>query len=160
VKIARNKVAGHPLKALIDSKPWDHFHDRSTAHEKSIIRSCRSPQLTLRIDRRIVVNCSLIEDGLTTIETRCLRSSNIWQVWRVTIVLINPLTDNTDNVRTLDVLISVGTCLQTISVRDPFLSCENEDIDICAGTKNEILHRQAGLVGDDYYFCCPRSCGA
>lgn len=73
VKIARNKVAGHPLKALIDSKPWDHFHDRSTAHEKSIIRvmSFAATDSTNWTGESLST-VQLIEDGLTTIRDKVL----------------------------------------------------------------------------------------
>ncbi len=73
VKIARNKVAGHPLKALIDSKPWDHFHDRSTAHEKSIIRvmSFEATDST-NWSGVSMLTVQLMDDGLTTIRDKML----------------------------------------------------------------------------------------
>jgi hypothetical protein len=36
--VARNIVAGHPIGGNMDGESWHHFHDRATAHDKSIIR--------------------------------------------------------------------------------------------------------------------------
>ena len=38
VKIVRNIVAGHPLGGNMQGESWHHFHDRSTAHDKAVIR--------------------------------------------------------------------------------------------------------------------------
>jgi hypothetical protein len=38
VKIARNIVAGHPIGGTMAGESWHHFHDRSTAHDKAVIR--------------------------------------------------------------------------------------------------------------------------
>jgi len=38
VKIARNIVAGHPIGGNMQGESWHHFHDRSTAHDKAVIR--------------------------------------------------------------------------------------------------------------------------
>jgi hypothetical protein len=38
VKIARNIVAGHPVGGTMAGESWHHFHDRSTAHDKAVIR--------------------------------------------------------------------------------------------------------------------------
>jgi len=38
VKIARNIVAGHPIGGNMQGESWHHFHDRATAHDKTVIR--------------------------------------------------------------------------------------------------------------------------
>jgi hypothetical protein len=38
VKVIRNVVAGHPLGGSLQGKAWQHFHDRQTAHDKSVLR--------------------------------------------------------------------------------------------------------------------------
>ncbi len=38
VKIARNIIAGHPIGGNMQGESWHHFHDRSTAHDKAVIR--------------------------------------------------------------------------------------------------------------------------
>jgi hypothetical protein len=67
--IARNIVAGHPIGGNMDGESWHHFHDRATAHDKSIIRvmsfSRSDPEhwtgQTLRTEE-------LIKDGLRAIK--------------------------------------------------------------------------------------------
>jgi hypothetical protein len=38
VKITRTLVAGHPLGGSYQGRAWEHFHDRGTAHEKSVLK--------------------------------------------------------------------------------------------------------------------------
>lgn len=38
VLIARSIIAGHPLGTRVQQAKWQHFHDRSSAHEKSRLR--------------------------------------------------------------------------------------------------------------------------
>jgi hypothetical protein len=37
-KVARNIVAGHPIGGNMTGESWHHFHDRSMAHDKGVIR--------------------------------------------------------------------------------------------------------------------------
>jgi hypothetical protein len=38
VKITRTLVAGHPLGGSYQGRAWEHFHDRGSAHEKSVLK--------------------------------------------------------------------------------------------------------------------------
>jgi hypothetical protein len=38
VLVARNIVAGHPIGGNMDGQSWLHFHDRSSAHDKAVVR--------------------------------------------------------------------------------------------------------------------------
>jgi hypothetical protein len=38
IKITRTLVASHPLAGSYQGRPWEHFHDRGTAHEKSVLK--------------------------------------------------------------------------------------------------------------------------
>ncbi len=38
VKVTRNIVAGHPLRGTMHGRAWEHFHDRSSAHDHAVIR--------------------------------------------------------------------------------------------------------------------------
>jgi hypothetical protein len=39
IKITRTPVATHPLGGSYQGRrPWEHFHDRGTAHEKSVLK--------------------------------------------------------------------------------------------------------------------------
>ena len=67
--VARNIVAGHPIGGNMEGESWHHFHDRATAHDKTIIRvmsfSRSDPERwtgqTLRTEE-------LIKDGLHAIK--------------------------------------------------------------------------------------------
>ncbi len=38
VKITRTVVAGHPLGGSYRGRAWEHFHDRGSAHDKSVLK--------------------------------------------------------------------------------------------------------------------------
>lgn len=75
VKVARNIVAGHPIGGTMAGESWHHFHDRSTAHDKAVIRvmsfSRADPE---RWTGQTLATDELIADGVSVIATVLTRA--------------------------------------------------------------------------------------
>lgn len=79
VKITRTVVAGHPLGGSMRGDAWEHFHDRGSVHDKSVMRimSFHSHD-TERWVGQTQLTAQLMDDGLRAIRDllrRCLEIS-------------------------------------------------------------------------------------
>ena len=75
VKITRTVVAGHPLGGSMQGQAWEHFHDRGSAHDKSVMKimsfaSADSEDWTGQTQ----LTDQLMDDGLAVIRDLLRRS--------------------------------------------------------------------------------------